>query len=52
LKNVLSPALRLFDVIDIRRVEDSAGPARSFEDYVVNVNDNDLGEVNLIRKIG
>ena len=47
-----APAYALFDRITIERKNALSGPARSFEDYVVNVNDNDLGEVNLIRKLG
>ena len=47
-----APAYALFDRITIERKKALSGPARSFEDYVVNVNDNDLGEVNLIRKLG
>ncbi|MBZ4219617.1 MAG: type I-C CRISPR-associated protein Cas7/Csd2 [Chlorobium sp.] len=47
-----APAYALFDRITIERKNTLFGPARSFEDYVVNVNDNDLGEVNLIRKLG
>ena len=45
-------AYSLFDRITVERKNALAGPARSFEDYVVNVNNNDLGEVNLIRKLG
>jgi CRISPR-associated protein Csd2 len=47
-----APAYALFDRITIERKNALSGPARSFEDYVVNVNDNDLGEVKLIRKLG
>jgi CRISPR-associated protein Csd2 len=47
-----APAYTLFDRITVERKNALSGPARSFEDYVVNVNDNDLGEVNLIRKLG
>jgi CRISPR-associated protein Csd2 len=47
-----APAYALFDRITVERKNALSGPARSFEDYVVNVNDNDLGEVNLIRKLG
>ena len=32
-----APAHKLFDLIDIKRVEGSEGPARSFKDYVVTV---------------
>lgn len=32
-----APAHKLFDLIDIKRNESSAGPARSFKDYVVTV---------------
>ncbi|MEI7695800.1 MAG: type I-C CRISPR-associated protein Cas7/Csd2 [Chlorobium sp.] len=47
-----APAYSLFDRITVERKNGLSGPARAFEDYVVNVNDNDLGEVNLIRKLG
>jgi CRISPR-associated protein Csd2 len=47
-----APAYSLFDRITVERKNALSGPARSFEDYVVNVNDNDLGEVKLIRKLG
>lgn len=46
-----APAYALFDRITVNRKNTLSGPARSFEDYVVTVNDNDLGEVNLIRKL-
>ncbi len=47
-----APAYSLFDRITVKRQDESAGPARSFEDYVVNVNSDNLGEVKLIRKLG
>jgi CRISPR-associated protein Csd2 len=47
-----APAYYLFDRIAVERKNALSGPARSFEDYVVNVNNNDLGEVSLIRKLG
>ena len=47
-----APAYSLFDRITVERKNGLSGPARAFEDYAVNVNDNDLGEVNLIRKLG
>ena len=47
-----APAYSLFDRITVKRKDESAGPARSFEDYVVNVNSDNLGEVQLIRKLG
>jgi CRISPR-associated protein Csd2 len=47
-----APAYSLFDRITVERKNTLSGPARSFEDYVVNVNGNDLGGVNLIRKLG
>ena len=47
-----APAYALFDRITVERKNALSGPARSFEDYVINVNENDLGEVNLIRKLG
>lgn len=43
-----APAFALFDRITVTRKDKSTGPARSFEDYVVHVNDDDLGEVKLI----
>ncbi|NTW88573.1 MAG: type I-C CRISPR-associated protein Cas7/Csd2 [Desulfobulbaceae bacterium] len=47
-----APAYTLFDRITVERKNTLSGPARSFEDYVINVNNNDLGEVKLIRKLG
>ena len=47
-----APAYSLFDRITVERKNSSTGPARSFEDYVVDVNSDDLGEVKLIRKLG
>jgi len=32
-----APAHKLFDLVDVKRQEDSAGPARSFKDYNVSV---------------
>jgi len=32
-----APAHKLFDLISIKRAEDSTGPARSFKDYTVTV---------------
>jgi CRISPR-associated protein Csd2 len=32
-----APAHKLFDLVNIRRAEESTGPARSFKDYVVHV---------------
>jgi CRISPR-associated protein Csd2 len=32
-----APAHKLFDLIDIKRAENSTGPARSFKDYAVHV---------------
>ena len=34
-----APAHKLFNLINIRRAEDSNGPARTFKDYVVHVDD-------------
>jgi CRISPR-associated protein Csd2 len=47
-----APANKLFERIVIRREEGSEGPARSFNDYQVLVDDSDLGEVTLLRKLG
>ncbi len=47
-----APAYDLFDRITIKRNIASSGPARSFDDYIVNVDSNNLGEVKLIRKLG
>ena len=47
-----APAYALFDRITVERNIASSGPARAFDDYVVNVDSNDLGEVKLIRKLG
>ena len=47
-----APAYALFDRITVERNVASSGPARAFDDYVVNVDCSDLGEVKLIRKLG
>jgi len=47
-----APAYSLFDRITVDRKNTMTGPARSFEDYEVKVNADNLGEVNLIRKLG
>ena len=47
-----APAFDLFDRITVERNILSSGPARSFDDYVVNIDSNNLGEVKLIRKLG
>lgn len=47
-----APAYSLFDRITVNRKNISSGPARSFDDYIVNVNDNNLDQVNLVRKLG
>jgi len=47
-----APAYSLFDRITVDRKNTITGPARSFEDYEVKVNADNLGEVNLIRKLG
>jgi CRISPR-associated protein Csd2 len=46
-----APAYSLFDRIIVERKDGSTGPVRSFEDYVVNVNLDNLGEVKLIQKL-
>lgn len=47
-----APASQLFERISVRRKEGSEGPARSFKDYEVLVDESNLGEVTLIRKLG
>lgn len=47
-----APASQLFERITVKRKEDSEGPARSFKDYEVLVDESNLGEVNLLRKLG
>jgi len=42
----------LFDRVTIKRKDASTGPARSFKDYAVVVNDENLGQVKLIKKLG
>jgi len=46
-----APAHKLFERVVVQRKDGSTGPARSFDDYVVTVNDNDLGEVKLNCKL-
>jgi len=41
----------LFERIKIERKPDSDGPARSFEDYQITIDETDLGKVQLLRKI-
>lgn len=45
-----APAHKLFDLIDIKRVEGSEGPARSFKDYVVTIGTVPEG-VEIIEKL-
>ncbi|MEZ4601594.1 MAG: type I-C CRISPR-associated protein Cas7/Csd2 [Syntrophotaleaceae bacterium] len=45
-----APAHKLFDLIDIRRKEGSEGPARSFKDYTVTI-DNPPAGVEIIEKL-
>lgn len=45
-----APAHKLFDLIDIKRVEGSEGPARSFKDYVVTIGTAPEG-VEIIEKL-
>lgn len=47
-----APASQLFDRVTVKRREDSEGPARSFKDYDVLVDEADLSEVKLLRKLG
>jgi CRISPR-associated protein Csd2 len=47
-----APASQLFERISVQRKEGSEGPARSFKDYEVMVDESNLGEVNLLRKLG
>lgn len=47
-----APAHKLFERIKVKRNHDSEGPARSFEDYQVTVDDSGLEGVTLLRKIG
>ena len=46
-----TPAHKLFERIKIERKPDSDGPARSFEDYQITIDETDLGKVKLLRKI-
>ncbi len=45
-----APAHKLFDLIQVKRKEDSEGPARSFADYEVTVGDTPEG-VELLEKL-
>jgi len=47
-----APASQLFERITVKRKEGSEGPARSFKDYEVEVDESNLGEVNFLRKLG
>jgi len=47
-----APAHKLFDLIEVKRKSDSKGPARSFNDYEVTINEKNLLEgVELIEKL-
>jgi CRISPR-associated protein Csd2 len=46
-----APASLLFERISVQRKADSEGPARSFKDYEVLVDESGLGEVKLLRKL-
>ena len=45
-----APAHKLFDLIDIKRVEGSEGPARSFKDYTIAIGESPSG-VELIEML-
>lgn len=47
-----APASQLFERIVVNRKKGSEGPARSFNDYQVDVDESNLGEVTLLRKLG
>ncbi len=47
-----APASQLFERVTVSRKEGSDGPARSFKDYDVLVDESNLGEVKLLRKLG
>lgn len=48
-----APAHKLFDCVTVKRVTDPSKPARSFEDYEVNVADNKIPpRVNLLEEVG
>ncbi len=47
-----APASQLFERITVKRKDGSEGPARLFSDYEVLVDDSNLGEVKLLRKLG
>lgn len=47
-----APASQLFERITVKRKEDSEGPARSFKEYDVLIDESSLGEVKLLRKLG
>lgn len=46
-----APASLLFERISVQRKADSEGPARSFKDYEVLVDESGLGKVKLLRKL-
>jgi CRISPR-associated protein Csd2 len=45
-----APAHKLFDLVQIRRTEGSAGPARSFSDYTVTIGQAPAG-IEIIEKL-
>jgi CRISPR-associated protein Csd2 len=47
-----APASQLFERITLKRKDGSEGPARSFKDYEVLIDESNLGEVKLLRKLG
>ncbi|ARM31061.1 type I-C CRISPR-associated protein Cas7/Csd2 [Prosthecochloris sp. HL-130-GSB] len=47
-----APAHKLFERIQVERVPGSEGPARSFNDFQVDVDDSGLDGVTLLRKLG
>jgi CRISPR-associated protein Csd2 len=47
-----APASQLFERVTVKSKEVSEGPARSFKDYEVLVDEANLGEVKLLRKLG
>jgi CRISPR-associated protein Csd2 len=46
-----TPAHKLFERIKIERTPNSGGPARSFDDYQITIDETDLGKVKLLKKI-
>jgi len=47
-----APAHKLFERIKVERTQGPEGPARSFDDYVVTVDDSGLEGVTLHKMIG